>query len=99
MHLKNMQVLIKYEVIENDSDWMSSTCLEQEEHKVNIQKKEDVINFLKSLDYVSLNEDIMKELESDNDFTLDNQLNKLYTDSDTHGWVSTDYRLSIKAIL
>lgn len=94
-----MQVLIKYEVIENDSDWMSTNCLEQEEHKIDIQKKEDVINFLKSLDYVSLNEDIMKELESDNDFILNNQLDKLYTDSHSQGWISTDYRLSIKAIV
>lgn len=92
------KVLIKYKVQENDSDWMSSQDLENEEHTIEIQNKNDVVEFLKSLEFVSLNKEILKELEEDSDFVVGPDLDKYYNDREDIGWVSTDSSLVIKAV-
>lgn len=92
-----MKLILKYTVVQNDSDWMSSDTLENEEHILEVQNKTDIINFLKSLEYVDLNLEIMKELESDNDFNIGPDFHKIYSDSETDQWVCSEYTLILKA--
>ena len=95
--MNKIKISLHYYGAEDDSDHMSSRDLEDEKHEIEISNKEDVINFLKSLEYVHLNEEIMKELLEDNDFVVNEDLDKIYVDSDSHDWVSTSYGLRLKA--
>lgn len=92
-----MKIQISYKVRENDNSWMSSRDLENENHSLEVTKKEEIINFLKSLEYVTVHKDIMNDLES-KDIEFNEELDELFSEDETDQWIHTEFVLRIKAL-
>lgn len=102
---KKFKVSIEYNVTESDSDWMSSSTLEEESLVLEVDSWDELLLHLETINDVTVNSAIKKELHYSYDqdkfkeaLETNPELYLLFTDSESSGFICVDTYLKIKRI-
>jgi hypothetical protein len=102
---KKFKLSIEYNITESDSDWMSSSTLEEESLVLEVDSWDELLLHLETINDVTVNSEIKKELHYSYDqdkfkesLETNPDLYLLFTDSESSGFICVDTYLKIKRL-